>query len=62
MNDLLSHAKLCVDSERSEYELELDGVFTIISARYYIDYVTLSSTAIGTRWCKLVSIKVNVLL
>lgn len=28
----------------------------------YIDDVTLNSTVVGTRWCKLVLIKVNVLL
>lgn len=62
LRDLLGDVVLNVDIDGWVWELDSDGIFTVSSARKYIDQVMFSPGNMGTRWCTYVPSKVNIFM
>jgi len=58
----LANVTLGSEPDKWEWNLEPDGMFSVSSTRTYIDDNILIVGITGTRWCKLVPIKLNILM
>ncbi|GJW56173.1 RNA-directed DNA polymerase, eukaryota [Tanacetum coccineum] len=62
MLSMLLNVNFIDTDDKWKWEFELDGLFSVHSARKIIDSSLLTTGHIVTRWCRNVPIKVNIMM